>query len=336
MSGTVGRVSGLAVSLAPSGLSFRDNVAFAKEAEVLGYDSAWVPEVGGNDAFALGAAVGLATERLRIGTAVVPMNIRGPALLAMAASTMDAMSGGGRAICGIGVSSPQIVSDWNDADYYKPLKRAEETIGVLRQMFAGEKVSFDGEVVKVKGYRMMPSPPQPIPIYLGALNKKMLQLAGEKADGVIINMLGEEHVPKVVAEVRKGAERAGKDPNDIEVVMRVQCAVTDDPQQIREAFAHGFGAYIVAPGYDTFFTWQGYGEVVEGVRAGRAAKDRAASRAAVSDDILNALVVAGSADEVRGRLKAFMNAGVTTPAVHIFWPDPEVAWRTMRELAPGN
>lgn len=327
-------MTGLAVSLAPSGLSFAENIAYAREAEDLGYDSAWVPEVGGNDAFALGAAVGSATKRLRIGTAVVPMNIRGPALLAMAASTMDAMSGGGRAICGIGVSSPQIVSDWNDADYDRPLRRASETIDVLRQMFAGEKVSYDGDCVKVNGYRMMPPPRQPIPVYLGALNKKMLQLAGEKADGVIINMLGEKHVPNVVAEVRKGAERVGKDPDSIEVVMRVQCAVTDNPEQIRDAFAGAFGAYIVAPGYDTFFTWQGYGDVVEGVRAGRAAKDRAASRAAVTDDILRDLVVAGSADEVRARLKAFMNAGVTTPAVHIFWPDPQVAWTTMRELAP--
>jgi probable F420-dependent oxidoreductase len=329
-------MAGLAISLGPSGLSFQDNIAFAKEAEELGYDSAWVPEVGGNDAFALGSAVGAATERMRIGTAVVPMNIRGPALLAMAASTMDAMCGGGRAICGIGVSSPQIVSDWNDAEYSKPLKRASETIDVLRQMFAGDKVTYDGETVHVNGYRMMPAPPNPIPIYLGALNKKMLQLAGEKADGVIINMLGERHVPKVVAEIRKGAEKAGKDPDNFEIAMRVQCAVTDNPQQIRDAFAGAFGAYIVAPGYDTFFTWQGYGDVVEGVRAGRAAKDRAASRAAVTDDILQDLVVAGSADEVRARLKTFMNAGVTTPAVHIFWPDPKVAWETMRALAPRD
>jgi probable F420-dependent oxidoreductase len=327
-------MAGLAVSLAPSGLSFAENIAYAKEAESLGYDSAWVPEVGGNDAFALGAAVGSHTSRMRIGTAVVPMNIRGPALLAMAASTMDHMSGGGRAVCGIGVSSPQIVHDWNDADYDMPLQRASETIDVLRLMFAGEKVSYAGRTLEVIGYRMMPGPSQPIPIYLGALNKKMLQLAGAKADGVIINMLGERHVPKVVAEVRKGAERAGKDPDGIEVVMRVQCAVTDNPQQIRDAFAGAFGAYIVAPGYDTFFTWQGYGDVVEGVRAGRAAKDRAASRAAVSDEILQDLVVAGSADEVRARLKSFMNAGVTTPAIHIFWPDPNTAWTTMRELAP--
>lgn len=328
-------MSGRAISLPPTGVTFADNIEFAREAESLGYDSAWVAEVGGNDAFALGAAVGAATERLRIGTAVVPMNIRGPAMLAMAASTMHAMSRG-RGICGIGVSSPQIVEDWNGQSYDRPLRRARETIEVLRAMFAGEKVVYDGRCVTVKGYRMMPAPASPVPIYLGALNPMMLQLAGEVADGVIINMLGESFVPTVLAEVHKGAARAGRDPNEIEVVMRVQCCVTDDPQPIREAFASAFGAYIVAPGYDRFFTWQGFGDVVEGVSAARAARDRAASRAAVSDALLDALVVAGPADEVNARLKAFMNAGVDTPAVHVFWPDPDAAWRTMRSVAPAT
>lgn len=328
-------MSGIAISLPPTAVSFSDNIEFAREAESLGYDSAWVAEVGGNDAFALGAAVGAATERLRIGTAVVPMNIRGPAVLAMAAATMSAMAKG-RGILGIGVSSPQIVTDWNNQPSDKPLQRARETIEALRAIFSGEKVTYEGECVRVNGYRMMPPPKEPVPIYLGALNKRMLQLGGELADGVVINMLGERFVPNVVAEVRKGAERAGRNPDDIEIVMRVQCCVTDDPQPIREAFAQSFGAYIVAPGYDTFFTWQGYGDVVEGVRAGRANRDRAQSRAAVRDELLDDLVVAGSADEVKSRLKAFMNAGVDTPAVHVFWPSPEAAWGTMRSVAPSK
>jgi probable F420-dependent oxidoreductase len=325
----------IAISLPPSGLPFVDNLAFAAEAESLGYESAWIAEVGGNDAFALGSAVATATRRLRLGTAVVPMNIRGPALLAMSVATMDAISNG-RAVCGIGVSSPQIVSDWNAQDYDRPLARARETIEVLRRAFAGEKVVYDGKVVHVNGYRMMPAPRRPIPIYLGALNPGMLRLAGEVADGVVINMLGEQFVPAVLAEVRKGAEKAGRNPDDIEVVMRVQCCVTDDPGAVRDAFAHGFSAYIVAPGYDTFFTWQGFGDVVDGVREARAAKDRAASRAAVSEELLDALVVAGTADVVGARLRAFMDAGVTTPAVHVFWPDPEAAWRTMRSVAPST
>jgi probable F420-dependent oxidoreductase len=323
----------LAVSIPPGGLPFGDVLEYAKEAESLGYESCWVAEVAGNDAFAMGSAVGTVTERMRIGTAVSPMQTRGPALLAMAAATMDAMSGG-RGICGIGVSSPQIVGDWNDRPYERPIRSARETIEFLRKALAGEKVTYDGETVHVNGYRMMPAPKRPIPVYLGALNKQMLRLAGRVADGVVINMLGERFVPTVVAEVRKGAEQAGRDPGSIEVVMRVQCVVGEDPGMVRDAFARAFGAYIIAPGYDSFFTWQGYGDVVDGVKKAFANKDREASRAAVSDALLDDLAVVGTAEQVRARLEAFMDAGVTTPAVHAFWPTPDSAWGTMRALAP--
>jgi alkanesulfonate monooxygenase SsuD/methylene tetrahydromethanopterin reductase-like flavin-dependent oxidoreductase (luciferase family) len=181
---------------------------------------------------------------------------------------------------------------------------------------------------------MMPPPDSPIPIYLGALNPMMLQLAGELCDGAIVNMLGESFVPNVVAEVRKGAERANRDPNDFEIVMRLQCAVGEDPKVCEDAFGNTMGAYIIARGYDRFFTWQGYGESVEGVRKAFAARDRAAARAAVQDGLLHDLVIAGDEDTVRARLKAFMNAGIDTPAVHAFWPNPDTAWRTMRACAP--
>lgn len=325
----------LAISIPPSGLPFDEDVAFVREAEELGYDSCWVAEVAGNDAFALGAAVATQTLGMRIGTAVVPMNTRGPAMLAMSAVTLDKISRG-RSICGIGVSSPAIVSDWNGQPSDLPLIRARETIEVLRQIFSGEKVDYEGRTLRVKGYRMVPPPDRPIPIYLGALNPKMLQLAGEMADGVVVNMLGEEFVPTVLAEVRKGAERAGRDPSSIEVVMRMQVAVDEDPAVMKDAFAGAFAAYIVARGYDAFFTWQGFGQTVEGVRKAFATKDRVAARAAVQDELLDALVIAGDRETVSARLRKFMDNGITTPAVHAFWPTPESAWTTMRALAPAG
>lgn len=325
----------LAISIPPTGLSFADDLAYVREAEERGYDSCWVAEVAGNDAFALGAAVAPVTDHLRIGTAVVPVNTRGPAMLAMAASTLDAVSGG-RSVCGIGVSSPAIVSDWNGQPSDKPLRRARETIEALRAIFSGQKVDYEGECVRVKGYRMMPPPSRPIPIYLGALNPKMLRLAGELCDGVIVNMLGESFVPNIVAEVRKGAEAAGRDPGEIEIVMRMQVAVGIDPQMAKEAFASAMAAYIIARGYAEFFTWQGFGASVEGVKKAFAARDRQAARAAIEDGLLESLVLAGDAGLVRSRLQAFMDAGITTPAVHAFWPDPGIAWGTMRSLAPGG
>jgi probable F420-dependent oxidoreductase len=308
-----------------------DCAAYVKEAESLGYSSCWIAEVGSNDAFALGCAVASVTDGMRIGTAVSPMNTRGIALLAQQAATLNAVSHG-RAVCGIGVSSEQIVSRWNGMPYEKHLQRTRETVDVLKRIFSGERVDYEGDTVHIKGYRLGAAP---IPVYIGALNKRMLHLGAEVADGVVVNMFGERFAPKVVDEVRKGARKAGRDPASIEIVMRVQCVVDQDPAQARELFGRGFGAYIIAPGYDRFFTWQGYGEVVEGVRKGFAAKDREASRRAISDDMLEQLVFAGDAPTVRSRFRALMDAGITTPAAHNLWINPDSAWTTMRSLAPG-
>lgn len=324
---------GLAISIPPAGLSYKDDVELVREAESLGYESCWVAEVGSADAFALGSAVAVGTSSIRIGTAVVPANTRGPAMLAMAAATLDGVSGG-RGILGFGVSSPQIVSSWNGQPWDRPLTRARETIEVLRLMFSGERVDYSGRCIDVKGFRLAPKP-KSVPIYLGALNPQMLRLAGRIADGVVVNMLGESFVPTVVNEVRKGAEEAGRDPASIEVVMRVQAAVGVDPSVARQAFRRAFGAYIVAPGYDRFFTWQGFGDVVDGVKKAFAARDREASAQAITDEMADTIFLAGDAGQVRARVKAFMDAGITTPAIHVFWPDAGVVRETIRALAPG-
>jgi len=323
----------LAISLPPAGLPLSEVATFAREAEELGYGSAWVAEVAGNDGFALGCAAATATSRMRIGTAVVPLNTRGPAMLAMAAATLDGVSGG-RGVCGIGVSSEAIVSGWNDQGSDRPLRRARETIEVLRAIFAGEKVTYEGETVRVRGYRMTPPPLRPMPIYLGALNRGMLRLAGELADGVVLNMLGEDFVPTALAEVHAGARLAGRDPADIEVVLRAHTYVGDDPAAARDGFARGFAAYVVARGYRDFFAWQGYGECVAGVDAAFAARDREAARRAISDEMLHSMTVTGDAATVRARLQAYQDAGVHTVAVSSFWPDRAHAWETMRVCAP--
>lgn len=325
----------VAISLPPTGLPMSDCVAYAREAESLGYTSCWVAEVGSNDAFALGCAVAAGTETMRIGTAVSPMNIRGVALLAQQAATLQAVSGG-RAVCGIGVSSEQIVARWNAQSYDRHIRRTRETIEVLRRIFAGERVDYTGECLSITGYRLAPAPSPPVPIYIGALNKQMLRLGARMADGIVVNMFGERFAPEIVREVHRAAEKAGRDPASIEIVMRVQTVVDQDPAQARELFARGFGAYIIAPGYDRFFTWQGFGETVEGVRKAFAARDREASRKAVSDEMLHDLVLAGDAATVKSRFRALMDAGITTPAAHNLWITPESAWHTMRSLAPAT
>lgn len=295
-----------------------DVATVAQRAEDAGYESVWTHEVAGNDAFAIGSAIAERTSTVRIGTAVVPFNTRGPAMLAMSATTLGDVSKG-RAIAGIGASSEAIVTSWNGQDSDRPLRRARETIEVLRLALSGERVDYEGECLKVKGFRLSPRPQYPVPIYLAALNPKMLELAGELADGVVLNLIHEDFVPEALSHYRRGAQQAGRQPG--EVVMRAQTYVGTDIDAARDGFASAFAPYIAARGYNTFFTWAGFGESVEGVKRGLAAKDREATRAAISDELLDAMVVVGASDEVAARIERYEAAGVDTVAVMSFWPD---------------
>src|SRR5205823_10899090 len=125
----------------------------------------------------------------------------------------------------------------------KPLTRMRETLLVVRDLLNGEKVTYDGQTIRLDGYRMTVQNDGPAKVYIGALNKGMLQLAGELADGVIINMLGPEHVPMVLAEVAAGAKQAGRDPSEIECVARLQVVLDEPPEVAAGAVRLAFGAY---------------------------------------------------------------------------------------------
>src|SRR5262249_10631496 len=150
----------------------------AERVESLGYDSVWIADTGaGPDAFVVGAAVGTCTEKLRIGTAVVPVYTRTPSVMAACAGSLAQLAPG-RIVLGIGASSETIVDAWGGVPYERPLARMRESVTLLRQMLAGERVTFAGQTLRTKGFRLVSPPPLPVPIYLAALMPPMLELAG--------------------------------------------------------------------------------------------------------------------------------------------------------------
>ena len=324
----------VALSLPIPGPDLRDSLAYAEEAESLGYTDAWLAEVGGPDAFALAGALGERTG-LRIGTAVVPIYNRTPMVLAMTAASLSQLTQG-RFVLGIGTSSENIVERWNGIPFDKPYTRMRETLDVVKRLLAGEKVSYEGETLKLDGYRMTVQSYGEPKVYIGALNKRMLRLAGEMADGVIINMLGPEHVKQVLAEVATGAEAAGRDPSEIESIARIHMAY-DVPFELGAGVVRGvFGAYAATSVYNRFFRWIGFEEEAEAVAAAWAAKDRDGVAAGVSDDMVRAMAVVGSAAECRARLDEYFDAGLDVAAVNPLTMDPADAYRVMRDLAPGS
>jgi probable F420-dependent oxidoreductase len=241
----------------------------------------------------------------------------------------------GRVVLGIGASSETIVDAWGGVPYERPLERMRESVTLLRQMLAGERVTFTGRTLRTKGFRLVSPPPQPVPIYLAALMPPMLELAGEIADGVILNFMPVEAVPRMLEFVRKGAARAGRDASQLEIVSRFQTIVTDDVAAARGALRHMMGPYFATSVYNRFVAWCGFPDEAEAILAGWQAKDRARNLAAVSDEMIDRLAIIGPASHCRERLEAFVRAGVTTPMVHPFLFDEASIWSAFEALAPG-
>ncbi len=326
----------LAITLPVPFLSAPQCVELARRAEQeWGYEAIWLAETGGHESFALSGALAQVTERAEIGTAIVPAYNRTPAVLASAAGTVAQLSDD-RFILGVGTSSHAIIEQWNGIDFEKPLTRMRETVAVLRQALAGEKTDFEGETLRSHGFRNGARPGKPMRIYLAALREKMLELAGEVGDGLIINFMPADAMPKILGAYRRGAERAGRDGSGDEVVARFQVCVTDDVPAARDIVRLGFGGYVATPVYNKFFEWVGYGDVASGVRDAFASRDRAASAAAMSDEFIDAVTILGSLEECREKLAAFVEAGVTTPVLAPLATSPEAAAAVFEGLAPGR
>jgi probable F420-dependent oxidoreductase len=307
----------------------------AERAEALGYESLWIADTGaGPDPFVVAAVAAMVTRTVRIGTAVVPIYTRALPVHAAAAGSVAQLAPG-RFVLGLGASSETIVDVWGGVPFRRPLTRMRETVTALRQMLAGDRVTLEGRTVRTRNFRLVSPPPAPVPIHVAALMPPMLELAGEVADGVVLNFMPVDAVPRMLAHVRAGAERAGRDPARIEVVARFQTVVTDDVAAARRAIRQMMGPYFATSVYNRFVAWCGFPEEARAIDAAWRARDRAQNVAAVTDELVDRLAIIGSAEVCRARLAEFVAAGVTTPMIQPFLFDEAAIWRTLEELAPA-
>lgn len=311
------------------------SIDWAIRAEELGYESVWIADTNGPDPFVLAAAVLTRTQRLRVGIAVSPVYTRTPGVLAAASATL-AQLGPGRFYLGVGSSSHAIVEQWHGLAFDKPVTRVRETVELVRRLLAGEKSNFDGQTLRSHGLRLMVQPPAPVPVYVGALRPPMLELAGEIADGVAVNLFPVEALPRMLSHVARGAQRSGRDPSSLEIVCRHQVIVTEDRASARELFRAALTGYFATPVYNRFAAWYGFEEearlIAEGFRTG----DRSLTRKGMTDRLVDSLAIFGTLDECRERIAAYVAAGVTTTAISVLSFDPEVVRRTLEGLAPAN
>lgn len=318
----------LAVSLPLPGVDAREGVAAVGRLAQQGYRACWASEVNGPDAFTQLGAVAVSSD-VDLGVAVVPVQTRVPMVLGMTAVTLAELSGG-RFTLGIGASSEVIVADWAGQPFDRPLADVRETFQALRPMLAGERASYDGQRLRVDGFKPYATPAAPVPLYVGALNPRSLRLVGELgADGLCLNQMAPGHVPEMLALVREGA--GGALPDDFGVVARLFLHVTDDVPAARALARRTFAAYIATSVYNRFYRWMGYEDEARAVVD--AAGDRDAMTAAVSDRLVDDLILLGDADTIAGRVDDYVAAGVTVPVLAPMWTGPGEAEAMLAAVA---
>jgi len=306
----------------------------ARMAEGEGYDDVWFADSGGVDALTAAAAVAVQTRRVRIGTAIVPVYTRTPAVLAASAMTLSHLAPG-RFLLGLGASSHAMIEGWHGLKLEAPLTRVKETALLVRELLAGGKTNFDGQTLRSKGYALNPPAQGAVPILLAGLRGKMLEMAGEVGDGVVINLFPYEVLPRLLAHVDTGARRAGTTLAAREIVCRHQICVTHDKPAARERFRKLFAPYYATPVYNQFLAWCGYADVAETITQGWLAKDRARTAGALSDDLVERIAIIGPAEECQARVAELAKGGVTTHIVSCFSDDPQVRRDTLAAFHPG-
>ena len=302
----------IAITL-PIGPYVEDSIAVVRWAEDNGIDDVWFSDAMAPDSLTMVAVVAPHTRRLRVGVAVTPVYTRTPAVFAATANVLAQMLPG-RFVLGLGSSSQAIMERFNGIKLEKPLTRVRETATIVRSMLAGEKSNFALETLSSQGYRQE-ALPEPPPIYLAALRPKMIEMAAEVGDGVVFNLWPKKALPKMMEHVAAGAKRGGKRVEDVEVVNRSFVMVTDDVEAGRQAFRNYYTPYYANPVYNDFLKWAGYKDEAEGVLAGWAARDRALSTGSITDEIIDAVAIIGSAEEVHARVREQTAAGIDTTIV---------------------
>jgi probable F420-dependent oxidoreductase len=274
----------------------------------LGYGSFWVAEVNGTEAFSVLGAVSRSTPAVGLGTGVLPVQVRTPPLLAMAAASLQELAPGRDILLGIGVSSPVVAGDWHGAGYTaRPLARMREFITLLRECLSGQTVTFEGDFYQVRNFRLGVELGELRPkIIVGALGEGMLRLAGQEADGVLLNYLPASHVPWCIEQVRRGGNAV--------IYANIHVGVGDRAAAAARARRDLF-SYAVVDAYARSFARSGFGDAVQAVRAAHAAGDRAAALAAVPDEMVDAINVVGSPALVRDTVASYRRAGVEVPVI---------------------
>ena len=314
----------VAISLRLASEDWEQASAYVVEAERLGVDCLWSAEAWGHDAVTPLAFMAARTSRIQLGTGIMQAGTRTPALVAMTAMSLAAMSGG-RFLLGFGVSGPQVIEGWHGIRFERPLQRMRETVEIVRRATRGERLEFKGSIYELplpggegKALRSAAKPQPNIPIYLATLSPKSLEMTGEIADGWLGTSFMPEHARVFFDHLETGAKRAGRSLASLDLQAGGVVAFSDDLERLIPPRKPGLAFSLGAMGsrehnfYNDAYKRAGYTDVALEVQRLWRDGHREEAAARVPDDLVLKTNLLGTEAMVRRRLELYRDAGVTT------------------------
>jgi F420-dependent oxidoreductase-like protein len=321
------------------------NLELAREADRLGFAVVWAAEAWGSDVVSVLAWVAAQTERVDIGSAVMQIPARTPAMTAMTAATLDTLSGG-RFRLGLGVSGPQVSEGWHGVRFDSPLGRTREYVEIVRKAIRRETLRYEGKHYQLplpdgpgKALKLIVHPVRDrIPVYLAAVGPRNLELAGEIADGLLAIFFSPEHADDVLGPVRAGRAKAGLDMDGFDLVPTVPLAVGDDLRACAEPVRHYAALYLGGMGsreqnfYNQIARRMGFEAAARRVQDLYLDRQQREAAEAVPYEFIDQTSLLGPPERIADRLQAFAGAGVTTLTIAPYGEDVEQRTRSLRKL----
>jgi F420-dependent oxidoreductase-like protein len=314
----------VAISLRLASEDWEQASAYVVEAERLGVDCLWSAEAWGHDAVTPLAFMAARTSRIRLGTGIMQAGTRTPALVAMTAMSLAAMSHG-RFLLGFGVSGPQVIEGWHGIRFERPVQRMREMVEIVRRATRGERLEYKGSVYELplpggegKALRSAAKPQPGIPIYLATLSPKSLEMTGEIADGWLGTSFMPEHARVFFDHLEAGARRAGRSLASLDLQAGGVVAFSDDVERLIPPRKPGLAFSLGAMGsrqhnfYNDAFKRAGYRDVALEVQRLWLDGHREEAARSVPDELVLKTNLLGTEAMVRRRLEAYRDAGVTT------------------------
>jgi F420-dependent oxidoreductase-like protein len=321
-------------------------LAFVQAADRLGYDIVWIAEAYGWDAFTVLTDIACNTERIKLGTGIVNVFSRSPALIAQSAASLDHISGG-RFVLGLGTSGHQVVEGWHGVRFERGVRRLRETMEIVRTVLRRDRLNYDGEIFHLDmGLKLITYPVRAeVPVYLATLTPAGIALAGEMADGWIPVFFSPRHWESVLRpQLVRGADKAGRSLSDVSICVYQTVIVTDDVEAGREAMRPHIALYLGGMGsreknyYNELFRRYGFEEEARRVQDLYLERRREEAMAAVTAEMIDLVTVIGPIDECRSRLAELERIGVDEVAISLLVPgnDPAMMLEALEGLAPAG